>query len=89
VPWLDLLAEDDLQVVRVLLLYDGCDLVIECIELLLTEGAHVVKNYFLSATESPISYAESHIHSSKVWVTPRLPERACPANLGARAMVKY
>lgn len=43
-PWLDLLAEDDLKVVRVLLLDDGCDLIVESIELLLTEGTHIVKD---------------------------------------------
>jgi hypothetical protein len=86
-PWLDLLAEDDLQVVRVLLLDDRCDLVIEGIELLLAEGAHVIKNYFLLATA--IGYTESHIHNSRVWLTPRLLERACPANLGARAISNY
>jgi hypothetical protein len=47
VPWLDLLAEDDLEVVRVLLLDNGCDLVVESIKLLLAEGANVVEDCFL------------------------------------------
>lgn len=43
-PWLDLLTEDDLEIVRVVFLDDGCDLVVEGIELFLAEGAYIVKN---------------------------------------------
>lgn len=43
-PWLDLLAEDDLQVVRVVFLDDGCDFIVEGIELFLAEGADIVKD---------------------------------------------
>jgi len=44
VPWLNLLAEDDLEVVGVLLLDDGSNVVVEGVELLLTEGADIVKD---------------------------------------------
>ena len=43
-PWLDLLAEDDLKVVRVVFLDDGCDFVVEGIELFFAKGADIVKN---------------------------------------------
>ena len=46
-PWLDLLAEDDLKVVRVLLLDNGCDLIVESIKLFLAERANVVEDCFL------------------------------------------
>jgi hypothetical protein len=44
VPWLDLLAEYDLQIVRVVFLDDGCDFIAEGIKLFLAEGADIVKD---------------------------------------------
>lgn len=44
VPGLDLLAEDDLEVVGVLLLDDGSDVVVEGVKLLLAEGTDIVKD---------------------------------------------
>jgi hypothetical protein len=41
---LDLLAEDDLEVVRVVLLDNGYDFIVEGIELFLAEGADIVKD---------------------------------------------
>ena len=43
-PGLDLLAEDDLEVVGVLLLDDGSDVVVEGVKLLLAEGTDIVED---------------------------------------------
>ena len=43
VPWLDLLAEDDLQLIWVLLLENWEDIGIYCVELFLGEGTDVIQ----------------------------------------------
>jgi len=49
VPRLNLLAEDDLKLLGILFLDDGCNIVVEGFKLLLAEGTDIIKDCRASA----------------------------------------